>query len=210
MGRAEILLIGAGGHARSCADVIERGGAYEIVGLVGVPSEVGQFCLGYPIIGTDSELLHLAGSHPNALISIGQIESPTPRIRLFDLALAAGFAMPAIISPLAYVSRHALIGDGSVVMHGAIVNAGAVIGRNCIVNTHAVIEHDAVVEDHCHISTTAILNGGVMVGAGSFIGSGAIIREGLCLPGRSFIRMGSCVTHSPTCDQDATNQSRHD
>lgn len=89
---------------------------------------------GVPDFATDTELVHLATLHPNALICVGQIESPNARIRLFDLVRAAGFAMPAIVSPLASVSRHAVIGEGTIVMHGAVVNAGAVVGRNCIVN----------------------------------------------------------------------------
>ena len=46
MRSGDLLLIGAGGHAKSCADVIERGGAYRIAGVVGLPLEVGQLCLG--------------------------------------------------------------------------------------------------------------------------------------------------------------------
>lgn len=210
MRRADLLLIGAGGHAKSCADVIERGGSHRIAGVVGLPLEVGQRCLHYSIIAADSELSLLAKIHPNALICVGQIESPNPRIRLFDMALAAGFAMPAIISPLACVSSHAVIGEGTIVMHGAVVNADAVVGRNCIVNSQALIEHDSVVGDHCHISTKATLNGGANVGAGSFVGSGAIIREGLFLPERSFIKMGARVTCFPTCDRSASKPSHHD
>ena len=32
--------------------------------------------------------------------------------------------MPSIISPLAYVSPKAKIGEGTIVMHGAIINKG--------------------------------------------------------------------------------------
>ncbi len=210
MPSGDLLLIGAGGHAKSCVDVIERAGVYRIAGVVGLPSEVGQLCLGYPIFATDTELLHLATLYQNALICVGQIESPNARIRLFDLARAAGFAMPSIVSPLATVSRHAVIGEGTIVMHGAVVNAGAVVGGNCIVNTQALIEHDVSVGDHCHVSTKATLNGGVSVGGGSFVGSGAIVREGLSLPERSFIKMGARVTRWPVTGQDSTKPSHHD
>ncbi len=205
--RDSIILVGAGGRAKSCADVIERGAAYQIAGVVGLRSEIGHLCLEYPVIADDSDLSRLAAIYPNALVCLGQIKSPEPRIRLFEQVRAAGFAMPAIISPLAMVSRHARIGAGSIVMHGAIVNAGAIVGRNCIVNSQALIEHDAVVGDHCHISTKATLNGGVHVGEGSFVGSGALIREGLSLPARSFIKMGTRVTRLPVGDHNATKPS---
>ena len=189
----EMILLGAGGHAKSCVDVIELEDVYKIIGLVGLPTEVGQVYLGYTVIADDAAIGRLARLHPNALVSVGQISSPDLRIRLFTTACAAGFRFPVIVSPRAHVSRHVSIGAGTIVMHGAVVNAGAVIGENCIVNTRAIVEHDAVIGDHCHISTGAIVNGGVQVGPGCFVGSGAVIREGLCVPGGSFIKMGSLV-----------------
>ena len=45
--RAPLLLIGAGGHARACLDVIELEGRYDVVGLLGLPEEVGGEVLGY-------------------------------------------------------------------------------------------------------------------------------------------------------------------
>lgn len=193
----ELILLGAGGHAKSCVDVVEMENVYKIIGLVGLSSEIGQAYLGYAVIADDAAMCRLASLYPNALVSVGQISSPDLRIRIFNDARAAGFRFPEIVSPRAQVSKHASIGAGTIVMHGAVVNAGAVIGQNCIVNTHAIVEHDAVVGDHCHISTGVAVNGGVRVGTGSFIGSGAVIREGLCLPERSFIKMGSLVARVP-------------
>lgn len=191
----ELLLIGAGGHARSCIDVIERHGAYAITGLIGMLDEFHSPCLDYTVIGTDDDLPRLAKAHRAALVTVGQIKSPDIRIRLFLAAEDSGFALPVIISPLAHVSPYAIIGRGTIVMHGAIINAGARVGANCIINTRALIEHDATVGDHCHVSTGAILNGGVSVGEGSFIGSGSVIKEGVTIGKRCIIGMGLSVRH---------------
>ena len=56
MSNPTILLIGAGGHARACIDVIEQEGRFNIAGLVGLPHEVGSRVLGYPVLGSDIEL----------------------------------------------------------------------------------------------------------------------------------------------------------
>lgn len=191
-----LLLMGAGGHARSCIDVIEQSGRYIIFGVVGLPDEVGSQVLGYPVVGTDSELPELIASCTNALITVGQIQSPDPRIRLFDLLTSRGFKLPSIVSPHAHVSRHATVGAGSIVMHGAIINAGARVGQNCIINSHALIEHDAIIGDHCHLSTGVCVNGDVQVGMGSFIGSGSVLREGIQLGERCLVSMGLAVRHS--------------
>ena len=191
-----LILIGAGGHARACIDVIEQQDQYQIVGLVGLPEELHSQHLGYEVIATDAELAELAKATPYALITTGQIQSVKLRVSLYHQATLSGFQMPAIIAPTAHVSRHASIGTGSIVMHGAVVNAGAKVGNNCIINSRALIEHDTIVEDHCHISTGAILNGGVSVGAGSFIGSGCVVKEGLVIGKDCFVGIGLTLRHA--------------
>jgi sugar O-acyltransferase (sialic acid O-acetyltransferase NeuD family) len=115
--------------------------------------------------------------YKNVLITMGQIKSPTRRMELFNDLMDMGACFPVIQSPLAYVSPHAKIGEGTIVMHQALINAGVSVGRNCIINTKALVEHDAVIEDHCHISTGAVVNGGVTIGSGSFFGSNAVCKE---------------------------------
>ncbi len=172
-----IVLVGAGGHARACIDVIEQTEGFEIIGLVGMPDELGTSVLGYPVLGTDQNLPELHQKSPNALITLGQIKTPEHRIRLFELLVQKGFRLPTIVSPRGYVSRHARVGEGTIVMHGAVVNAGARIGRNCILNTYSLVEHDVVIGDHCHVSTATVINGGVQVESGTFIGSNSSVRE---------------------------------
>jgi len=188
-----ILLVGAGGHAKACIDVIEQEARFSVIGLIGLDNEVGSLILDYPVLGTDADLPALLGKSRNALVTVGQIKTPEPRMRLYRLLQQYSFNLPTVISPMAYVSPHASIGAGSIVMHGAIVNANAVVGRNCILNSKVLLEHDAVVEDHCHLSTGAIINGTVHIGAGTFIGSGSEIHQGLNIGDRCVIGLGQRV-----------------
>jgi sugar O-acyltransferase (sialic acid O-acetyltransferase NeuD family) len=196
MSKPSVILIGAGGHAHACIDVIEQHGQYQIAGLVGMQEEMHTQHLGYAVIATDADLPQLAKDYQYAIITVGQVRSADTRIRLYQQAIQLGFSLPDIIAPTAHVSCHATIGAGTVVMHGAIVNAGARVGNNCIINTRALVEHDAIVEDHCHISTGAILNGSVEIGAGSFVGSGCVIKDGITLGKSCLVGMGLCVRHN--------------
>lgn len=188
-----ILLIGAGGHAKACIDVIEQQGIYEIYGLVDAYYQKGTKILGYPILGTDDDLPDLLPFCQMVLIAVGQIKTPYPRIKLFKKLKELGFHLPNIISPYAYVSSHAILGQGNIVMHGAIIQAGVKIGNNCIINSRALLEHDVTVADYCHISTSSTINGAVRVGEGTFIGSGSVIRESLIINNYSIIGMGKIV-----------------
>ena len=55
----EIVLIGSGGHTRSCIDVIESTGQYKIAGLVEKNNSDITENLGYPVIGKDDDLSNL-------------------------------------------------------------------------------------------------------------------------------------------------------
>jgi sugar O-acyltransferase (sialic acid O-acetyltransferase NeuD family) len=152
--------------------------------------------LGYPVIGSDADLKELMKTFPYVLITLGQIKSSTRRMELFNGLIQMGACFPVIQSPLAYVSPHAQIADGTIVMHHALIDAGAKVGRNCIINTKALVEHDAVIGDHCHISTGAIVNGGVTIGCSSFFGSGAVSKEYTSIPANSFIKANSLYRKS--------------
>ncbi len=191
--KEKIILIGGGGHCMACIDVIEQEGRFTIAGIVDVPEKKQHNVLGYPVIGTDADLAVLIKSFPNVLITLGHIKSPIRRMELFNDLMQMGARVPVIQSPLAYVSPHAHVAEGTIVMHNALINAGARVGRNCIINTKALVEHDAVIEDHCHISTGAVVNGGVKIGSGSFFGSGAVAAENTSIPSNSFIKANSLI-----------------
>ena len=189
----KIILIGGGGHCRSVIDVIEQEGRFEIAGIVDKPELLGSKILGYPVIGNDSDLESLAKKYHNALITVGQIKSASLRIKLYDLAIKFGYSLPCVVSPIAYVSKHSKIGNGTIVMHNAIVNANTSIGENCIINTKAIIEHDCLISSHCHISTNTTINGEVKIGSKCFIGSNVTTKDNITIKENSFIKAGSLV-----------------
>lgn len=175
----KILLIGGGGHCKSCIDVIELEGKFQISGIIDdALHESGiKEVLGYPILGKDKDLQSLRDKYQYAFITIGQIKTPLPRIKLYIKLRTLGYTIPTIISPLSYIAKNVEIGEGTIVMHHALLNTSSKVGKMCIVNTKALVEHDCVIEDFCHISTGAILNGGCQVEEKSFIGSNMGIKH---------------------------------
>jgi len=192
--KEKIILIGGGGHCKSCIDVIELETKYTIAGIVDIKEKLHQSVLGYNIFATDNDLPDLVKKYQYFFITLGQIESPEKRIRIFQTLKESRAKLPVIISPLAYVSKHAEIGDGTIIMHNVLINAGAQIGSNCIINTKALIEHDAIIGDHCHIATGAIINGGVKVGRGTFFGSNAVCKEYIEIGENAVIGCGTKIT----------------
>lgn len=175
----EIILVGGGGHCRSCIEVIESTNEFKILGIVDKNLKKGTDVLGYPVLGNDADLPTLKNKCKNALITVGQMSVGKLRNKLFSYLIELGFELPIIIANSAVVSQHAEIGKGTIVMHQVCVNANAKIGDNCILNTKSLVEHDCVVGNTCHVSTFATLNGGAVVGDDCFIGSKATILENI-------------------------------
>lgn len=186
-----LMLIGGGGHCKSVIEAAESAGR-EILGILDTPDKVGQKILGYPVIGTDSDIPPLAVK-ADFILTVGHIKDSSVRRNLSQLVKQAGGKLGTVIASTAHVSRHAEIGAGTVVLHGAMVNAAAVIGENCIVNTLANIEHDTEIGDFCHISTGAMVNGGCKIGHDVFLGSQSVMLNGAEIPEGCVVAAGSFV-----------------
>lgn len=187
----KLILLGGGGHCKSCIDVIEQEGNYEITGILDKKELVGKKLLGYEYIGTDDDIGKFVDEGYSFLITVGQINTSSIRKKLFSLLIKSGAQIVTVISPRAYVSKHAKVSKGTIIMHDALVNANASIGENCIINSKALVEHDAIIENFCHISTSAVINGGVTVKEGTFFGSNAVSKEYVETSINDFIKAGT-------------------
>ena len=185
--------MGAGGHCKACMDVIEQIGEWQIAGVIDRADSEVKDVLGYPIIGCDDDLAELRKQYDYAFVTVGQIRSAQLKIKLFNQLSKLGFKQPGLVSPLAYVSKHAKVGEGTIVMHHALVNVGAHIGQNCIINSQALIEHDVGIGDHCHVSTGAKINGDVKIGRGCLIGSGVVIKQSVNIADNVIIGAGALI-----------------
>lgn len=183
----KIVLVGGGGHCKSCIDVIENEKKYNILGIV--DNKKKNFLLNYKIF-SESYLSKKKIRNKYGFVTVGQIKNYKIRVKLFYKIKKLGLKIPTIVSPLAYVSKHAVIGQGTIIMHGVVVNAGAVIGENCIINTNSLIEHDVMIGNHTHISTEATINGGVIIKDKVFVGSRAIIKNNVTIGEGSIVGAG--------------------
>ncbi len=196
MAKKDLILVGGGGHCKSCIDVIEAEGTFNIAGIVDVEGKLREKVLDYEIIATDNDLESLATQYQYFLITIGSIKDPCKRIEKFKYLKQFGATFPVIISPLAYVAKSACVGEGTIVMHKVLVNSDACIGMNCIINSSALIEHDVKVGDHCHISTGSIINGKCHIGNRVFVGSNSVVIDCVNIGDDAVIGAGSVVSQS--------------
>ena len=187
--KKEIILIGAGGHANSCIDVINSELKYKISFLVDKSSNKKNK-LGFRV--KEERLFNNKKLYnKNILITIGQLKNGNFREEKFNYYKKKKCIFPTIKSPYSIISKTSLIGEGTIIMHYALINSNVNIGKNCIINSRATIEHDCIIGDNVHIAPGALVLGGSCVKKNTFIGSGAIIRQNSIVNENSIIKAGS-------------------
>lgn len=191
--KKKILIIGAGGHSKSCIDIIQNNNKYEIYGVIGLNNEVGKKVLGIPVIGIDKDLFDLRNIVDHAFIAIGQINNSEKRIKIYEHLKKLNFILPTFYSSNSYVSPFTEIMEGSIIMHHCVINAGVKIGRCVIVNNMSLIDHDSSIGNFTHVSTNVVLNGNVTVGDRTFIGSKTVTANNIVIENDKFIKMGSVL-----------------
>ncbi len=194
--KKNIILIGGGGHCKSCIDVIESGDKFKVAGIVDKKEKISLKISGHEIIACDEDLPELVKEYEYYLITIGQIKSAFKRVKKFEFIKELGGKFPTIISPSSYISKSAVVGEGTIVMHNAIINTEACVGKNCIINTAAIIEHESRIMDHCHISTGVVINGENSIGESTFIGSNSVTANNITIESNTVLGAGSFVSRS--------------
>jgi UDP-perosamine 4-acetyltransferase len=190
----KLLIVGAGGHARSVLDIASQVGEYSQISCIDSSYPSVRLVPGFedvPIIGTDSdmELLFKQG-YRHVFVALGDNKI---RNKLFYSAVSLGYEPVNIISRSAIISPRAKLGKGICVMAGAVINVNADVGDNCIINTRCSIDHDCYISESCHIAPGVTLSGNVRINQGTWVGTGASVKDGITIGSWSYIGAGSVV-----------------
>lgn len=184
-----IILIGGGGHAKVCIELLRAMG--ETVAYCVGAADSGADCLGVPVLAGDEHIARLrALGYRRAFVAIG---GNRLRLRLGDAARALGYELVNAVSPRAVVSPSARLGAGVAVMAGAVLNADALVGDLAIVNTGATIDHDCVLGTAVHIAPQCALAGNVTIGDGAFLGVGCKVIPGVVIGAQAILGAGAVV-----------------
>ena len=189
---ARLIVVGAGGHATSCADLALSAG-YGSLAFVDA-QKAGHSLLGFPVYGRVEDV-PATSQGGEFLVAIGDNAS---RMRVANELIAAfpTARFPALVHRTAFVSPFATIGAGAIVLAGSIVGPAANIGQFCIVNTRASIDHDCQLGDFSSFAPGAVCGGAVRVGARSAISIGAVVRHGVEIGADTVVGANSYVHRS--------------
>ena len=188
----KIIIIGSGGHAISCIEVIESLNKYFIHKIYDTKTNKKKL-FDYEIIKNESALSILRNEADCVCIGIGFIKDNTIRKKIIEMTSKLNFKFPNIYSSTAYISKNSENGIGNTYHHNIFINSDTKIGNFNIINSNSILEHGVQIGDNCHISTKVVLNGDVIIGNDTFIGSGTVIKNGVKIGNKKIIPMGSII-----------------
>lgn len=193
---AELLVLGAGGHAKVLIDALLLS-AIPVKAVLEPNQELwGKTLLGVPIVAGDDYILSHQPQDILLLNGLGSISDTQPRRKLFERWKAHGYQFASVIHPKAIVSPFACLGEGVQIMAGAVLQAGVTVAENSVINTGAIVEHDCQIAAHVHIAPGARLAGSVTLGQASHIGLSASILQNLTVGENCLVAAGAVVINS--------------
>ena len=99
-----------------------------------------------------------------------------------DRIQEAGYMMPVLVHPRAYVSNTSSVGPGTFVMAGALVDCYVAIGAGVVVWPGACVSHDCAVGANTFLSPNCTVCGDCRVGSDCFVGAAAVIVSHAVVP----------------------------
>ncbi|EKE85203.1 NeuD/PglB/VioB family sugar acetyltransferase [Idiomarina xiamenensis] len=190
MQRQKLVIVGAGGHAVSVANVADSAG-YQVVAFSD-ERRVGERLLGLPVLSqADCLTLHSQACY---VVAIGDnaVRERVTRELLQRLSLEQ---FPALVHHSAVISSAVSLAAGTVVMPQACIGPQSSLGQFCIVNSQALLDHDGEMADFSSLAPGVKTGGKVTVGRSSAVGIGAVIKHGVEIAHDVVIGAASYVHH---------------
>lgn len=163
-----LIIIGAGGHGKVCAD---------IAGAIGLWSEI--FFL------DDQEKPIINGCTVHSPINIEEWEKDSDffvaigdgniREKFMNELKSYGVNIVNLVHPSAILSKHMSLGVNIVIMPSCVVNVNTEIKDGAIINTGTIVDHDCIINSYAHLAPGVRLAGSVFVGSHTWIGIGSTV-----------------------------------
>lgn len=187
--KKKLILIGAGGFAKSVIDSIDEK-KYNIEGFVDNIKSGSH--LGYKILANNLEELENSEQYCY-FIAIGDNKK---RTYWYKEVAKRNLEIINVIDKTAVLSENITFGRGIFIGKLAIINSDARIGENVIINTKALVEHGNRIGNNVNISTGTILNGDVKIRDNCFIGSSTVVNGQITIGENSIIGSGTVVINN--------------
>ena len=175
-----LLIIGAGQYGQVVRAIAKDIGTYDKIDFLDDNNA--------DAIGKWDDYKSFKDEYPNAFVALGE---NVKRLEWLKKLKEAGFNLPILIHPRAYVFDSARISKGTVVEPMAVVHTNVSIGVGCIIAAGSVICHGAVIEN------------GVNCFSGCVVEEGAILKSNVTMNVNEVVKAKTIVNSSYEYSFDA-------
>lgn len=168
-----LLIIGAGIYGLVAKEIAESMGCFLRIDFV--DDGVKETPDGTPVVGKTQNLAALSKRYANVVVAIGNSEVRQKLIRFIEEETL--LRLVTLISPKAYVSPSAQIGEGCIVEPMAVVHTGSVLGKGCLICAGAVVNHASFCGNCVQVDCNATVAGNTAVPSGIKVASGTVYQN---------------------------------
>ena len=190
----DIIVMGAGGHAREIRDIVEESARHPALRVTRFHVESGYEPSGAALAALNADVGSGPASGRETDRYVSGVGDPRLRERLCRLAERGGLAAITIVSTYARVVSAIPEGHGGVIFPMAFVSGDTSIGRHVHINAGSTVSHDSVLEDYATLGPGCRLTGGVHVGAFAVLGAGSVVLPGRRIGRGATVGAGAVVT----------------
>lgn len=193
----ELIILGAGGHGKVCAELAERLGRWQRIFFLDDKHPELERCGAWEVAGAIADLQRFDPEKQEIFIAIGNNET---RLRILEEVSGNNWRLPSLIAPEACISKHASVAEACAVLPGAVLACDASLAAGCILNHGATVDHDCVLGRCVHVAPGAHISGEVTIGDCAWIGTGAATRQCLEIGDRVMVGVGAAVVKDVPAD----------
>ena len=151
-----LLILGAGSFSTEVEELARQLGYNDIAFLDDSPDTAR--C--QPVIGKLDETSAFIQQFSSAIVALGNNEM---RMKYTKMLLDAGYDVPVLIHPTAYVSKDAALSCGCIVRAKAVISRYVKLGTAVIINAGVIVDHDCTIGEGVHCLPGAVVRNKVTV-----------------------------------------------
>ena len=187
----KIVIYGAGGLGREIYELIDEVNKYNILGFLDDGIINNKESVNIPILG-GIEFLHNIEYPIGVVFAISDVYVKQ-NIYKKILQINKGHYFPIVIAKNSYVSKRAMLSEGTIVGRYCSVSTSVQLGKLVFLNTKCDIGHDSIIGDFCSLMPSVNVSGNVSVGQRTLIGVQSAILQRIKIGSDVTVGMGSKV-----------------
>lgn len=158
-------------------------------------SKHGSLYCGFPVLGLPELLIDndwLDGR--KVAVAVAVARPKTKQMIVKRLRQNPMLRFPAFIHPRAWLGKHVVVGEGSIIYPGVCINFESVLGSFVTVNMNSVVGHNCQIGDYTTLSPGVLCGGCTLIEPICFMGIGSRTHQNMTIPQGTTIPSNTTVS----------------